>query len=349
MLTENCFFEKLTDFLQQEVAPLANRIDEEEVLFREVYERFLLLGGLHLLIPRAFGGLGGERQEWIEYNILISQYSGALLFLQAQHQFCISVLKKLLPHPKIEFFLQSLVLSNRGVALALQKNRNLLHVEKTKEGYRLCGKLLWVTGYRFFPHVLISFEDQGILFYALIPFAQENKNNGSIHLSAKIETVVFNAVPSHSIFLDHWLVLEEELLAAHPLLPKTLREHPNIYTLAGVSKALLHLALEGQYGSTPEVMAAHRILKAEWSTYYQHILQGKDDPLLMRVEGLRIAQEAALLARFAAGAASVFKDHPINRLTREIWQYSLAGYSEDQRNAYLQQRWTKQRESVFET
>src|SRR5436305_922847 len=106
------FFQKLTDFLESEVAPIANRLDEEEELYCEIYARFVALGCLKLLIPKHLGGLGGERREWIEYNILTAQYSGALLFLQAQHQFSISRLKKLLPHAKVEEALQSIADEN---------------------------------------------------------------------------------------------------------------------------------------------------------------------------------------------------------------------------------------------
>ncbi|MFZ4115560.1 MAG: acyl-CoA dehydrogenase family protein [Chthoniobacterales bacterium] len=331
----NSFFQKLTDFLEEEVAPRAHRLDEEEVIFREVYDRFVKLGGLYLLIPRDLGGLGGERREWIEYNVLMAQYSGALLFLQAQHQFCISRLKKLLPHAGVEELFRFLSSKNQGIGLALQKNKNLLRVEKTVEGYRLSGTFLWATGHGFFPRLLVSFEHEETLFYTLIPFGEAEKEGGSIRLSSKIETIVFNAVPSHRLILDRWFITKNDLLAMHPVLPKTPVEHPSIYNMAGVSKALLHLTLQGQYGSTPEVLENHEVLQKRWNGYYQQILEGSHDPLIMRVTGLRLAEESALLARFACGAASILKEHPINRLIREIWQYTVAGYSEEQRQAYL--------------
>ncbi len=136
------FFQKLTDFLESEVAPIANRLDEEVALYHEIYPRFVALGSLNLLTPKELGGLGGERKEWIEYNILMAQYSGALLFLQAQHQFCVSRLKQLLPNQKVAEVLSTLVREERGIGLALAKTSGLLMVEAVEEGYRLSGKLL---------------------------------------------------------------------------------------------------------------------------------------------------------------------------------------------------------------
>lgn len=329
------FFQKLTDFLEKEIVPVASRLDEEPELYAEVYARFVKLGGLNLLIPKELGGLGGERHDWIEYNILISQYSGALLFLQAQHQYSISQLKKLLPDDKVEKLLQMLAQREQGIGLALQKNKNVLQVDVVPEGYRLSGTFLWTTGFNYFSHLLVSFEQEGTLFYTLLPFQPAQKREGSMTLSSRIETAVFNAVPSHRVVLNEWLIRKEDILATHPVAPKELTEHPSVYNLAGASKALLNMALQGQYGSTQEVLETHTLLKECWNSYYQHILEGTHDPFVLRAEGLQLAERCSLLARTACGAASILKEHPINRLIRETWHHTMAGYSEEQRKAYL--------------
>ncbi|HLB34505.1 MAG TPA: acyl-CoA dehydrogenase family protein [Chthoniobacterales bacterium] len=329
------FFNTLTDFLETEVVPIANRLDEEEALFREVYGRFIKLKSLNLLIPQNLGGFGGGRKEWIEYNILMAQYSGALLFLQAQHQFSISRLKQLLPYPKVEETLRSLAKAEQGVGLALSKNRNLLEVKKTEEGYRLSGKFLWATGYTYFSHLLVSFHYEDELLYTLLPFQAMEVEGASIVVSPKIETVVFNAIDSNSVILDHWLIPQESILARHEVLPKTPVEHPSIYNFAGASNALLRLAIQGTYGKTAEVQGRHALLSQQWEQYYRHIMEGEKDPFALRVEGLELSEQCVLLARVACGSAGILKAHPLGRFIREIWQYTVAGYSEDQVKAYL--------------
>ena len=328
------FFQNLESFLEKEIAPIANRLDHEEDLFREFYSRLVDLGCLKLLIPSHFGGLGGERFDWIEYNIVMSQYSGALLFLQAQHQFSVSQLNKLLPHATVESLLRSLASKNQGIGLALQKNRELLRVEKVAQGYRLSGTFLWTTGFGFFSDLLVSFEYEEILFYTLLPFQPCEKEGGTITLSPKIETVVFNTVPSHSVTLNQWLIEENDLLAMHPVAPKKITEHPSMYNFAGISKALLKVILQGQYGSTPQVLEKYASLKERSNQYHRRIIEGVHPPLILRCEGLQLAEECALLARLSCGAASILKEHPLNRLVQEMWQYTVAGYSEDQRKAY---------------
>jgi len=329
------FFQKLTDFLEKEVAPIANRLDEDEKLYRDVYSRFMKLGALNLLIPKYLGGLGGERSEWIEYNILMAQYSGALLFLQAQHQYSISRLKTLLPHPPVEEVLRSLAKEGRGVGLALQKSHTLLKVTPVSEGFRLTGKFLWTTGATYFPHLLVSFEHDHKLHYTLLPFETLEQEGGSITVLPKIETVVFNAIENNSVVLDQWLVSKGSIFATHEVRPKVPTEHPSIYNFAGAAKALLDLVLEGRYGSAPEVLQRHALLDQAWDKYYSRIKEETTPPRTLRNEGLELVERCSLLARISCGSAGILKSHPLGRILKEIWQYTIAGYSEDQMKSYL--------------
>lgn len=332
------FFKNVKDFLECEVAPIANQLDEDEQLYRKIYARFIKLGILNLLIPKYLGGLGGERREWIDYNILVSQYSGALVFLQAQHQYSISRLKTLLPEPEVEEVLRRLAreaLQGKGIGLALQKNPNLLKVTAVPEGFRLSGKFLWTTGEAYFPHLLVSFESGGHLHYTLLPFETLQKEGGSITLSQKVETVVFNSVTNNSVILDQWLIPKSAIITSHLIKPKTSAEHPSIYNFAGAAKALLKLVLEGRYGSAPEVLQQHALLDQAWDKYYGRIKEGTTLPLVLRNEGLELVEQCSLLARISCGSAGILKSHSLGRILREIWQYTIAGYSEEQMKSYM--------------
>lgn len=315
--------------------PIGNRLDEDETLYRDVYARFIQLGVLKLLIPKYLGGLGGERHEWIDYNILVSQYSGALLFLQAQHQYSISRLKTLLPQPEVEEVLQAVALDGKGIGLALQKNPQLLKVTAVPEGFRLSGKFLWTTGATYFSHLLVSFECENQLHYTLLPFETLQQEGGSITLLPKIETVVFNSITNNSVLLDQWLVAKDAIITSHLVKPKTPTEHPSIYNFAGAAKALLNLVLKGRYGSAPEVLERHALLDEAWDKYYARIKEGTILPLTLRNEGLELVERCSLLARISCGSAGILKSHPLGRVMREIWQYTIAGYSEEQMQSYL--------------
>lgn len=330
------FFSQLRVFLEKEVAPIANELDEDASLFEQIYHRFVALGGLKLLLPRALGGLGGERKEWIEYNILMAQYSGALLFLQAQHQFSIARLKELLPDQKVTEVLQSFAREDRGMGLALSKNKNLLTVQATSTGFLLSGVLRWCTGKNYFSHLLLSFEQENVLFYTLLPFEERAGKAGFISIGPKIETAVFNAVPSNSITLENYLVTNNAIIASHPVHPFLPREHPSAYNFAGVAKALFKIILQSKYGGTTEVREKQRRLEQDWERYYSKLKEGHFNPYRLRCEGLQLVEASILLARTACASAGILRSHPLGRLIRESWQYTVAGYSEEQVKAYLE-------------
>lgn len=329
------FFEKLTAFLENEISTIGNLLDEDIDLFRTIHPRFVDQGCLNLLIPKNLGGLGGERKEWIQYNLLMAQYSGALLFLQGQHQISVSRLKSLLPNPHVEKILQSLSSNKEGIGLGLKKPSYLFDITKTARGYCISGNLPWTTGLDYFSHLLFSFEHNSTLFYTLIPFQTIKKNGGSLLFSPKIETAVFNSINSNSLTFNEWLIDNDQIIASHPITPQKPVVHPSVYNFAGASLALLKEALRGKNGQLPEVKEKHILLKKAWDHYYSLILENKMCPLKLRAQGLKLAERCVLFSRAACGSVSVLKSHSVARLSREIWQYSIAGYSENQLKTYL--------------
>jgi hypothetical protein len=328
------FFRQTKLFLDIHVAPVSDVLDHDENLLKNIYGQLIKLGALKFLISKEFGGLGGERSEWVEYNILMAQYSGALLFLQAQHQFAVSQLKKLLPEKRVMDLLRMISQDNLGLGIALAANRQLLNVVKAKNGFQSSGKLLWVTGFNYFQSVLFSFDIDNQIYYSILPFNSILKNK-SIDISKRIETTVFNSTNTVCIALDNYFISNNEIIAIQPLQPKTPTEHPAVYNFAGAAKVLLELASQGKYKNCNLSKEKYASLLNEWEIYYKKILKHESCPLKLRTQGLSLAEKCISFARMVCGAESILASHPINRISREIWQYSVAGYSEDQLNAYL--------------
>jgi hypothetical protein len=65
------------------------------------------------------------------------------------------------------------------------------------------------------------------------------------------------------------------------------------------------------------------------------LIPDDSNSLQLRAAGLALAEQCVLFARISCGAVSLLEGHPITRISREIWQYTIAGYSEEQALAYL--------------
>lgn len=331
------FFSNLTSFLQNEVKCIANEIDTDVTLLKKVYKKLNDLNCLNLLIPSELGGLGGERAEWVEYNILLSQYSGALLFLQAQHQFAVSQLKKLLPNEKVRDLLKRMAQENLSLGIARVAQRNLLNIEPIKDGFKLSGKIPWVTGFDFFPLTLFSFDVDGKIYFSTLPF-QTNPQDQSILISPVIETTILSSTQTVSITLNQYFISYQDIIASHPIQPKKPTEHPTIFNFAGLAKVLLEVSQQGKYFNDPMTKEQFSLLQKKWNEYYSAIIQNKSCPLQLRAQGYALAEKCMIFARIVCGAESILASHPINRIGKEIWQYSVAGYSVDQLHAYLNEQ-----------
>lgn len=328
------FFEELSAFLNTHIAPISNELDQDVSLLKNAFDKLTDMGGLKLLIPKTAGGLDGGRDEWIKYNIQLSQYSGALLFLQAQHQYVIFRFKKLLPNQRIQKILELSVAQKKSFGIAFAAGRKILTAKHVENGYLISGKLLWVTGYGYFSFIALTFDYEGKNFYTILPFATDEK---SILISSPIQLAVYNSTQTVSITLNDYFVTDDNILASEetPTHSKPI-EHPTVYNFAGVSQALLAIAMKGKYRDQPDVKNMHEKLQNEWNSYYAKIEKNDCCPLQLRTKGLLLADHCLNFARMACGAEGLLASHPINRIAREISQYMIAGYSDIQVHAYME-------------
>jgi hypothetical protein len=324
------FFENLNDFLETKISPISNELDHDFALLNDCFLQLSEIGGLKLLIPELQGGLGGERIDWITYNIQMAQYSGALLFLQAQHQFAIAQLKKLSVNNKIQDLFNSVSETKKTFGIALAAKRNLLKVTSTEQGYLISGRLPWVSGLGFFSHLLCSFNIEDRIYYTLIPFKRQNNLEMSL-----IETAVFNSANTVSVILDNYEITRGDIISEHIFEEKMPMEHPVVYNFAGVARALLKMADKGKYYNNKYAAKYFSCLNQEWDLYYDKIVMNNVNPFTLRAEGQRLAERCLSFTRMIIGAESLLASHPMNRMAREIWQYSVAGYSENQFEAYV--------------
>jgi len=326
------FLDTIEIFLADRIALVSHELDYDSSLLKTVYQELVCLGILRFMVPIDQGGFGGGRLDWIEYNIKMAQYSGALLFLQAQHQFAVSQLKKLLPDKKAQDVLQSIVKNNNGLGIAIAANRKILQVKMHDNGFFVSGTLLWVTGHGFFPKIVFSFDYENTVYYTLLPF---HPVKDSLTVSKNRETFVFGSTHSVSLTLHDYFIPKNEIIASEPFKLKIPVEHPAIYNFAGAALALLKMTMHEKYNVYPDTTIVRDRLLNEWHVYYKRIIQGNYDPFALRADGLQFAEKCLLFAKIVCGSNGLLSSHPVTRISREIWQYSMAGYSKDQFEAYL--------------
>lgn len=329
------FFKRLTIFLDTQVLPIQHQLDSDAKLLSVVFEQLANLDALKLMIPKTEGGLGGERPEWIRYNMLLAQYSGALLFLQAQHQFSISQLKKLLPNIPIRHLLLKIATERERIGFYGTRKDNY-QIKEVSNGFFLNGQLKWITGLNYLTKIFFSFNFEGNHYSTLLPFQARSDEQGEMQISLPMKTAIFESTNTVSIELRNWFIAKDNILSIQKIHPSMPSEHPTIYTFAGVTKSLLDMSLSGRYASSDKVKSRHQTLFKAWQGYCDEIMNGQHNPLILRAKGAALANKCAQFARMVCASDSLLAEHPLNRLAREIWQYTIAGYHQDQLEAYLE-------------
>lgn len=331
------FLHHAQDFLIHAVDPVAHQIDFDAVSLQSIYRQWVALGALKFWIPTEFGGLGAQLEDWVPYNVMLSQHSGALLFLQAQHQYGIFQLKNFLPEAQCLPIYKLICQENIGFAYALAANRGIIKAVRSDAGFYLSGTLRWVSGFDFFQKILLSFDCENRTYILMLPFEKVSEQGEAWYVSEPINTSVFNAINTVSVALQNYYVAEACALEYHEVLPLVKRPHASLYSLTGVSKALLKLAQTGKYADLPAARDAFDRLSISWHEHYQKLLVPAADPYHLRTQSVALAEDCAKLARIVCASEGLLSEHPLSRLQREIWQYTIAAYNVQQCLSYLEQ------------
>ncbi len=327
-------FESAIKNLLEHYAPMAYELDQDPILLKQAYADLINQGALGLLIPESCGGRGGNRTDWARYNIEMSSCSGALLFLQAQHQFSVHRLKTLLPESLgVRDLLKEVINKKQGLGFISLLQAKSLTITRDNSGWILNGKIRWITGWDFFERSYLSFESGDFQYHALIPF----RNRAGLTYSPVMNTSMFQSANTVSLNLENYFLPDEAVLYSNPITESLPMEHPTTYNFAGISKACLREAKLGKYCRSEQALAEFFRLERKLEAYCETIFSGlSHEPLALRSRGLKLAEACASFARLMCGASSVLDTHPMGRISKELWQNAVAGISEAQIEAYLE-------------
>jgi hypothetical protein len=323
---EQDYLEQISAFLSQRAAPMASHMDHEAQAVRDIFAEFALQRGLTVRIPPDAGGCFLSEAGFATFRIQLARYCGALSFLQAQHQVAVSWLAKS-PAPHLVRPLYRKILQEHlalGIGF-LSPRHSAFEVQQHGATYVLSGEIPWVTGYGFLQQIVTSFQQDGRRHFLLLPFQAATQASGQLSYSEPLPLIVFNALNTVRARLDHWQVPQEQIFLSLPVdTGQAPERHNSVYTLAGVAKGFQDLVQ--CVTNLPQGMqaAAHR-LGQQLESYIRHIMEAGGSPSTLRAEGARLAQEWGTLARWAYGGKALLRDHAVNRLSRETWQYCVAG------------------------
>lgn len=160
MRTAEQALDEAVAYLRTEVAPQAQAIDADPEALRVALAGLAARDLMAMKLPTEFGGPAMPEPLFRVFQEEVARTSGALAFLQTQHQSAVSMIARGENAELAAEYLPKMGNGERYVGIGFSQLRRggppIMRAEPIEGGYRLEGSVPWVTGWDFFPEFLIG-------------------------------------------------------------------------------------------------------------------------------------------------------------------------------------------------
>lgn len=336
-------------FLLQEVAPKANEIDSNP---QALYQALQGLGKLNLLALQSDEQL--SEATYGDFQELIARYSGALAFVQTQHQSAAAMLSTSNNSTLKQAYLPQMgnceVLIGVGFSQLRRQGKPLTLAVPVAGGYQLDGIVPWVTGWNLFQHFIVAATlADGSAVFGIVPFVQTSqKSRGEITFSTPAQLAAMISSNTVSATLTRWFLPQEQIVFIKP--PGWIHENDknNIlrttFLATGCAFAgldIIEAAKENK--SLPFINDAFDSLLQELTqcrTLIREAQQksiGTAERLQMRAWAIDLATRIAHAAVTVSSGAANYMHHPAQRVYREALVFTVTAQTTAVMEATLEQ------------
>lgn len=169
--------EVAVDYLQKEVAPKAQEIDRDPDALRAALQGLCERNLMALKCPKTYGGPGISEEDFRKFQEECSRASGALAFLQTQHQSAVGLIAKSENKSLKDEYLPKMGNGEKLVGIGFSQLRRggppIMRAEKTPGGYVLNGHVPWVTGWDYYPEFIVGATlPDGQALFTIVPLQE---------------------------------------------------------------------------------------------------------------------------------------------------------------------------------
>ena len=326
-----------SDFFASRVTPIANRLDGDTSLLHEVIGEMGEAGLMSLRRPMEYGGPEMPEMDFRSFQEMVAQTSGALSFLQTQHQSAVSMISRSENARLKEKALPRAHKPEGWMAIWFSQLRRpgppVLRAERVADGYVIDGHIPWITGHGFFPRCLIGAQlPNREAVFGLIPFSEQTHGESSIRCSEPMRLAAMTSAMTVTADLTKWYVPDDDVafiqpegwIHANDMVNVTLQS----WFALGCAKAGLALVWRAyEKRSTPFLKESHDALMQEVATCRQQTMELErpiEERLQIRARAIDLASRCALAGVAASGGAANSLDHPAQRIYRESMVYCVS-------------------------
>ncbi|WP_202895382.1 cyclase family protein [Iningainema tapete] len=326
--------------LLNQVAPLANDIDSNSDALVHALQELGELGVLALRVGNRWGGKDVSEQTFHSFQELVARYSGALAFLQTQHQSAAGMLVASRNSALQQEYLPRM--GNGEVLLGvgfsqLRRQDTVIVAAPVTGGYKLDGFVPWVTGWGIFSEFIVAATlPDGSAVFGIVPLVETHYLGGRITFSDRLQLVAMTSTNTVTATLTNWFLPQERVVS--------------IKSAGWIHEQDKNNVLRATFLTTGCAQAGIDILESAFRTKSQHFISNALESLAAELNNCRTAIREAqqkgvefaqclqlrawaidLAVRIAhaavtvsSGAANLW-DHGAGRVYREALVFTVSG------------------------
>lgn len=330
-------------YLREFVAPLASEMDSDSEVLRNALTGMGDRALLALRVPKVWGGAEVSEQTYRRFQQLVPRYSGALAFLQTQHQSAAEMLSRSenesLKRQYLPYMSKGQVLVGVGFSQLRRKGNPPVKAIAVEGGYQLDGEVPWVTGFGFFQDFIVgAVLPDGRAVYGIVPCVETVQDTGgAIAFSQPMQLAAIASTNTVTATLTRWFLPKERVVFVKP--PGAIHEndqknvlHHSFFALGCARAGLDILEATAQTKQLPFISDAFNSLDEELTRCSDIIMQSLspeshpwEKRLQLRAWSIQLAVRCAHAAVIVSGGAANSRNHAAQRVYREALVFTVSG------------------------
>lgn len=340
--------EPVIEFLRQQVRPKAELLDRDPEALRGCLLELGAFGVLALKRPMAYGGPEISEAEFRYFQEEVARASGALAFLQTQHQSAVSLLSKgsnealkreILPRTH-----DGSLLIGVGFSQLRRSGDPLLKATKTDGGFKISGHVPWSTGAGIFDLCMIGVAlSSGESLFGMIPFTSQP----GIAISPPMRLAAMESAQTVTLDLAEWFMPDDQVVSIKAGNWIHKNDLINIvlqgFFAIGCAKAGLDIAQDAiskKPGTENQISIDH--LATEVSECRRQLFAAQtqseettEEKLGLRAWAIELGVRCAHAAIASVGGSANELNHPAQRVYREALVYTVSAQTSAIKQATL--------------
>ncbi|HEY9689149.1 MAG TPA: acyl-CoA dehydrogenase family protein [Coleofasciculaceae cyanobacterium] len=328
--------------LLETIAPQADLLDRDPAALAAAIDWLGAQGWLALKVPPDWGGRGISEAEYGRFREVVARCSGALAFLQAQHQSAAGLIANGDNEALKQRYLPAIAqgTSRLGIAFSHLRRVDDLPIEgrAVPGGWEICGTAPWVTGLGYFPEAVLAVPTEAGVLFCLVPLVA-TEQRGCVQPGPLMSLGAMGSTQTAAVVFDRWFVPTELVVGLEPIdwVQQFTRRGvlQGVYFVLGCTQAALdRLAESFTEKRLLAIAATHDTLRQDLDRLRQAIYgisptAPYHHKLQLRGQAIALMGRAVQAVLMTQGGRAMVTTHPASRLQGEANIFATSGQTLD--------------------